>query len=166
MNFYDDIFQLTSNYSTTITDDYLDEYGHMNVKWYAELWGRGAGGFMTALGMNFREAVSFDRGYWVLRQVIDYNAEVLSGDTISIHGRMIEYSDKCMHNMYWMLNETQNKVASTSEVLVGHADLAERRLTSFPQDSKELFDTCIAEWDSFGWLAETSGAIGLSPAGR
>jgi acyl-CoA thioester hydrolase len=163
MNNFDDISQLPANYSTSITDEYLDEYGHMNVKWYAELWGRGAGGFMTSLGMNFREAVQYDRGYWVLRQVIDYNAEVFFGDTISIHGRMVEYSDKCMHNMYWMLNETQKKVASTSEVLVGHADLAARRLTSFPQDQKDLFDTKIAEWDSLGWLSEISGAIELSP---
>ena len=166
MNLIDDVIALPVTYETTITDDYLDEYGHMNVRWYAELWGNGAGGFMTAMGMNFRAAVKDDRGYWVLRQVIDYNAEVLAGDTIAIRGRMIEYSDKCMHNMYWMVNETQGKIASTSEVVVGYADLAARRLTSFPQDRKEFFDERIAEWDAMGWLPQTSGACELSPSKR
>jgi acyl-CoA thioester hydrolase len=163
MNTIDEVTILPKTYDTEITDDYLDEYGHMNVRWYAELWGNGAGGFMTSLGMNFREAVKDDRGYWVLRQIIDYNAEVLSGDTIAIHGRMLGYSDKCMHNMYWMVNETQGKIASTSEVLVGYADLAARRLTPFPQERRDFFDTKIAEWDAHGWLAQTSGAISLSP---
>ena len=166
MNAIDDIRSLPSYYNTTISEEYLDEYGHMNVKWYATLWGRGAGGLMKALGLDFREAVKSATGYWILRQIIDYNAEVLAGDDITIHGRMIDYSDKCMHNMYWMINETRDAVASTSEVLVGYADLNARRLTSFPSDLTERFDTRIAEYDELGWLPETSGAISLSPSKR
>ncbi|HIA46747.1 MAG TPA: thioesterase [Candidatus Hydrogenedentes bacterium] len=102
----------------------------------------------------------------MLRQTIDYNAEILAGDEITIHGRMVDYSDKCMHNMYWMVNETRDKVSSTSEVLVGYADLEARRLTSFPPELTDRFDARIAESDELGWLPETSGAILLSPSER
>lgn len=164
MNSIDDIRTLGIYYSTEITEEFLDEYGHMNVKWYATLWGRGAGGFMNTLGLDFQKDVEIGIGYWVLRQVIDYNAEVLAGDQISIHARMIEHSNKCMHNMYWMVNETRNAIASTSEVLVGYADLTKRRLTDFPPELIERFDTHIAEHDGLGWLPQTSCAISLSPS--
>ena len=166
MNTLEEIRTLPVSYRATITDDFLDEYGHMNVRWYATLWGHGARGFMNSLGVDSHEDIRFDIGYWVLRQVMDYNAEVLSGDTISIHGRMIERSEKCMHNMYWMLNETRESVAGSSEVVVGHADLKARRLMSFPPDIGERFDTAVAEWDSMDWLPELSGAIALAASKR
>jgi acyl-CoA thioester hydrolase len=166
MNTIDDIRSIPIYYSTTISEDYLDEYGHMNVRWYATLWGQGASAFMKTLGLHFSEAIKEGRGNWVLRQIIDYNAEILAGDEISIHGRMVDYSDKCMHNMYWMVNETRDKVSSTSEVLVGYADLEARRLTSFPPELTDRFDARIVESDELGWLPETSGAILLSPSKR
>jgi acyl-CoA thioester hydrolase len=162
MNSIDEIRMLPKIFDTEITEDYLDQYGHMNVRWYATLWGRGAGGFMASLGLDFRDAVKRERGNWVLRQVIDYNAEVLGGDVVAIHGRMIEHSDKCMHNMYWMINETRQKIASTCEVLVGYADLNERRLTSFPPELVEEFDTKIHGWNALDWEPQTSGAIALT----
>ena len=121
MNSIDDVRQLEACYETTITKEHLDEYGHMNVKWYAQLWGWGASGFMNARGLDFVKDVEFGIGYWVLRQIIDYTAEVLEGDHITIYGRMVARTDKVMHNMYWMVNDTQNKIAATSQVLVGNA---------------------------------------------
>lgn len=166
MNTIEEITQLEKTYETDVTEEFLDEYGHMNVKWYAQLWGRGASAFMRLRDLDFTESVKFDRGHWVLRQVIDYKAEVLEGDHIAIYGRMISHTDKCMHNMYWMVNETQQKIASTSEVLVGYADLSARRLTSFPDDVVQRLDDHIDLCDALGWEAVLSGAIDLTPAKR
>jgi acyl-CoA thioester hydrolase len=161
MNTIAEIELLEETFKTTITSEYLDEYGHMNVKWYAQLWGWGASGFMNLRGMNFKKDAEIGIGYWVLRQVIDYKAEVLEGDTIAIYGRMVSRSDKCMHNMYWMVNETQGKIAATSEVLVGYADLEKRRLTSFPTETAVRLDEHITVADAHGWEPVLSGAIDL-----
>lgn len=164
MNTIEEITRLEKVYETNITEEFLDEYRHMNVKWYAQLWGRGASAFFKGLGMDWTESTKYDRGHWVLRQIIDYKAEVLEGDHIAIHCRMIAHTDKCMHNAYFMINETKGKLASTSEVLVGYADLKARRLTSIPDDLVKRLDDHIEQCDALGWTPELSGAIELSPA--
>ena len=166
MNTIEEISQLEKAYETEVTEEFLDEYGHMNVKWYAQLWGRGASAFFKGLGMDWTESTKFGRGHWVLRQVIDYKAEVPQGDHIAIHCRMIAHTDKVMHNAYFMINETQGKIASTSEVLVGYADLKARRLTSIPDDLVQTLDAHIEACDALDWEPELTGAIDLSPAKR
>lgn len=162
MNSIEDVRQLEACYETTITQEHLDEYGHMNVKWYAQLWGSAASGFMNRRGLDFVKDVEFGIGYWVLRQVIDFTAEVLEGDHITIYGRMVNRTDKLMHNMYWMVNDTQEKVAATSQVLVGNADLNKRRLTPFSDEVAQRLDGHIAHCDELGWYAETTGGIELN----
>ena len=161
MNSIDDVRQLEAVFETTITQEYLDEYGHMNVKWYAQLWGWGASGFMKRRGLDFEKDTEFGIGYWVLRQIIDYTAEVLEGDRVVIYGRMIARSDKVMHNMYWMVNDTQGKIAATSQVLVGNADLNARRLISFTEEVGQRLDEHIAHCDELGWYPEATGGIEL-----
>jgi len=153
--------QLAENYRVTVNDEYLDKYGHMNVRWYSELWGFGAYNLMAALGFGMGYMEERNYGTWVLRQIIDYLAEVHEGDTLVVRGRVINRSDKMLHNKYWMVNETKRKIASSSEVLIGHADLAARRLASFPEDITPNLDKKIKEYNALAWEPEISGAINL-----
>lgn len=153
------VLQLPKFHSETIPAEYLDEYKHMNVRFYSELWGKGAYGLLKLLGIGDVWHGKTNYGHWLLRQVMDYKAEVREGETISIHGRMVARSAKRMHNMYWMVNESKNVVAATSEVLVANADLTSRRMTSFPEHVTEIMDAHIAEMDALGWEVPVSGAI-------
>jgi acyl-CoA thioester hydrolase len=159
----EEVEQLAENFRVTVNGEYLDQYGHMNVRWYSELWGLGAFNLMTQIGFGTRYMEERNRGTWVLRQIIDYLAEVHEGDTLVIRGRIINRSDKMLHNKYWMVNETKQKIASTSEVLVGHADLAARRLAAFPDDIQTKLDSKIDEYDDLGWSVDVSGAIAIKP---
>ena len=154
-----DIEQLQENYRVTVNAEYLDNYGHMNVRWYSELWGFAAYGLMKELGFGKSYMEEYNYGTWVLRQVIDYLAEVHEGDTLSMRGRILHRTPKLLHNKYWMLNETKQKIAASSEVLVGHADLSLRRLVPFPDTVASNLDARIAETNLLGWEASVSGAI-------
>lgn len=158
----DDIRKLTPLCEETVPEEWLDEYGHMNVRYYMEMWGRGASKFTRqVVGMDFRESAEHGIGFWLLRQVLDYMAEVRVGEVVTVYGRMIGRTDKMMHNKYWMVNETQNKVAAASEVLVGRADLNIRRLAPFPEEDAKRLDDLIAEFDALGFDPEPSRAIEL-----
>jgi acyl-CoA thioester hydrolase len=157
----EEVEQLAENFRVTVNGEYLDQYGHMNVRWYSELWGLGAFNLMTQIGFGTNYMQERNYGTWVLRQIIDYLAEVHEGDTLVIRGRIIDRSDKMLHNKYWMVNETKNKIASTSEVLVGHADLAARRLAPYPEDIQLILDAKIGEYNGLGWPVDVSGAIHL-----
>lgn len=156
-----EVEQLPEYYRVTVNGEYLDQYGHMNVRWYSELWGWAAYSLMSDLGFGKGYMEERNYGTWVLRQIIDYLAEVHEGDTLSMRARILGRKDKLLHNKYWMLNETKGKIAATSEVLVGHADLEARRLIAFPEDVAKNLDAKILESDAVGWDPDISGAIHL-----
>lgn len=155
------IAQLPKLYTMTVPEEWLDEYRHMNVAYYINAWRQGALAFNKFLGFGGTYAEGGNRGLWLLRQVLDYLAEVRVGETLSIHGRMIGHTEKLLHNKYWMVNETTGKVAATSEVLVANADLEARCMTELDDAMMERMDRHIAEMDALGWEAPVSGAIVL-----
>jgi len=151
--------QLPRCHTETIPYDYIDAYGHMNVRFYFAMWEKGAHGFMKHLGADVHAMLERGRGNWVLRQVVDYIAEVGEGDTISVYGRLVGFTPKRLHNKYWMYNETRGSVAASSEVLVTCADLKARRTAPFPDDMAAGIRARLAEFEALSWDAPVSGAI-------
>lgn len=143
----------------TIPSDFMDEYGHMNVRWYSSLWGQGASVFMASLKMDHESMMAKGTGHWVLRQVLDFLAEIRTGDSVAIHGRLLGYSEKRLHNKYWMINSTKGVVSSTSEVLVANADLKARRMTPYSPEVAERLREKLAEFSALDWEAPVCGAI-------
>lgn len=153
------IQQLPANHRITIPEEYIDEYGHVNVRWYGAMWGAGAGSLMREMGIDQHYREERRMGHWLLRQVLDYLAEVHVGDTVTVHGRILGRTEKRMHNKYWMINETKGKIAAASEVLVANADLDARRMTPFPDDVAKNLDDAIARFSTLTWDPQVSGAI-------
>lgn len=155
----DQLRQLPMCHRETIPYDYIDAYGHMNVRFYFALWEKAAHGFMTYLGADVHKMLEQHHGNWVLRQVVDYLAEVREGDTVAVYGRIVNRTPKRLHNKYWLANETRNNVAASSEVLVTCADLKARRTAPFPEPMSSAMDARLAEQRALGWEAPVSGAI-------
>jgi acyl-CoA thioester hydrolase len=155
----DQLRQLPACHTETIPYDYIDAYGHMNVRYYFALWEKAAHGFMKHLGADVHAMLERDRGNWVLRQVVDYLAEVREGDTLTVYGRLVGFTPKRLHNKYWMFNETRGSVAAASEVLVTCADLKARRTAPFPEDMADGIRARLSEFDALDWTTPVSGAI-------
>ena len=153
------LHQLPICHRETIPYDYIDAYGHMNVRYYFALWEKAAHGFMHYLGADVHTMLEQNRGNWVLRQVVDYLAEVREGDSIAVYARIVGRTPKRLHNKYWMANETRGNVAATSEVLVTCADLKARRTAPFPDAMAATMDARLTEHRALTWDAPVSGAI-------
>ncbi len=154
------IAALPEYYLVTIPPAYIDLLGHMNVRYYFEIYGGGAMGIFGAMGMSERYIKEKKAGNFVLRQIIDYIAEVLEGDTVSVRARVLGRSERRIHVMYFMFNETRQRLASTSEVLVSYADLSIRRTAPWPAEFAERIDALVALSNALDWDAPVSGAIG------
>lgn len=155
----EDIEQLPVLLEQTIPEEYMDEYGHMNVRWYFDMWGRSAGAFMSMLGMDKDYGRKHNVGHWLLRQVLNYQSEIRLGEDVAVYARILGRSAKHMHNMYWMVNRTRGIVSSSSEVLVAHADLQARRTTPFLPELAQMLDEKVEEFDRLDWEPPISGAI-------
>ena len=153
------IRQLSEYHRETIPEDYLDEMGHMNVRWYIALFSRAVGGLFTELGMPPEYFTRGIDGSFALTQFVRYLAEVHVGQTIAIHTRVIARTKKRIHFLHFMVNQTTEKLAATLESCVAHADLEKRKMSPFPEEVAGSIDALIEKHDALAWEAPVSGAV-------
>ena len=144
-----------------ITSDHLDIMGHMNIRWYFELFATSGRKFLISHGLNEDYFRGGDCGVFALKHFIQYFAEVREGQTVAVHTRLIGRSDKRLHVMHFMVNETASQLAATFEALITHADLKIRRSAPMPADIGQNFDATLARDIALEWEAPVCGAMRL-----
>ncbi len=145
----------------TIPSDYLDIMGHMNIRWYFDLFAKSGRKFSGSHGLDgdyFRDG---NFGVFTLKQFIQYFAEVRVGQTVAVHTRLVGRSDKRFHFMHFMINETTTQLAATFEALITHVDLKIRRAAPMPAQIAQRFDATLVRDKTLDWEAPICGAIKL-----
>jgi acyl-CoA thioester hydrolase len=151
--------QLSLYHRQTIPEEYLDEMGHMNVRWYTALFSCGAGGLCASVGMTPEHFKSRNDGSFALKQFVHYLAEVHAGQTVAIRTRFLGRSEKRLHVLHFMINESTGVVAATMEVLFSYADLDTRRTAPFPPEIAANIDALIVEHAELEWDPRVCGVI-------
>ncbi len=144
---------------TTIGPEHLDAMGHMNIRWYMALYDEAAWAFFAAFGMDEAYFHEYHGGGFALEHHIRYLAEVLPGDDVAVHVRLLGFSAKRIHFMGFMVNETQARLASTLEALGAHADTRLRRVSPFPPVIAERLAALLADHSTLDWEAPTFGVV-------
>jgi acyl-CoA thioester hydrolase len=145
----------------TIPADYQDLMGHMNIRWYFDLFARSGRKFFKVHGLDEDYFRNGNFGVFALKHFIQYFAEVQVGQRVAVHARLIARSDKRFHFMLFIINETTSQLASTFEALITHADLKIRRSAPMPAEIVQKFDATLAEDETLDWEAPVSGAMRL-----
>ena len=145
----------------TIPVDYLDLMGHMNIRWYFELFAVAGRRFLEAHGLDPAYFQRDAAGVFTLKQFIQYFAEVRFDQSVAVHTRLIGRSDKRFQILHFMLNETTNQLAATFEALITHADLKIRRSAPMPARIAEKLDATLAENKKLNWQAPVCGVMRL-----
>ena len=145
----------------TIPSDYLDLMGHMNIRWYFELFARSSQKFFASHGLDENYFRGGNFGVFTLKQFIQYFAEVRVGQTVAIHTRLMGRSDKRFHFVHFMINETTTQLAATFEALITHADLKIRRSAPMPGQIAQKFDGTLTKDAALDWEAPICGAMRL-----
>jgi len=145
----------------TIPADYQDLMGHMNIRWYFDLFARSGRGFFKAHGLDEDYFRSGKFGVFALKHFIQYFAEVRVGQTVAIHARLVGRSDKRFHFMLFMINESTTQLAATFEALITHADLKIRRAAPMPAELAQKLDAALAEDAALDWETPICGAMRL-----
>ncbi len=152
---------LPTYHRKTIPTDYMDIMGHMNIRWYFDLFARSGREFFKTHGLDEDYFRGGEYGVFTLKQFIQYFAEVRAGQTVAIHTRLIGRSDKRFHFMHFMINESTTQLAATFEALITHADLKIRRAAPMPARIVQKFDATLAADKTLAWAAPVCGAMRL-----
>ena len=151
--------QLPVFHRDTITEEYLDVMGHMNVRWYMALFDEAAWNFFASFGMDKAFYRTSGAGGFALKQFTHYLAEVRIGETVAIRTRLLGRSAKRIHYMHFMLNETTGVLSATLEVLGAFANLKIRRTAPYPDHIAVRIDALLHDHQTLAWAAPICGVI-------
>ena len=154
-----DFSQLPKTFSMTIPEKYRDEMGHMNVTWYTHLFSEAMGGLMAHIGLSPEYIEKHKIGGVALEAHIHYLAEVHIGDRVSIYSRLLSRSDKRMHLLHILKNESTGQISSFFETILACFDLSTRRMTTVPPDIAKTIDDVISAHRVLDWNPPVTGVM-------
>ena len=143
----------------TIPSEFLDEMGHMNVMYYMHLFDRGAWGTFRLVDLDIEEMARRQVGMFALRHYIQYLAEVRVNEMVKVRSRFLAISQKRVHFMMFLENETRGILAATLEALATNIDMHVRRSAPIADDLRNRLQDEITKHEKLGWDAPTSGIL-------
>lgn len=158
---YRQVVELAAQTHQVVPPEFIDENGHMNIGRYLQLGGQALWKrCLTDLGMDENYIPERGMSTFTAEHHIQYFAEVLEGQEVSVRVRLLERSDKAAHAIAFIVDETHERLACVVETALVHIDMTERRPTPFPDDIAGLLDVAIKN-DALDWPAPVCGAMGV-----
>ena len=159
---YDDVVDLPREWGPiTVPASFEDENGHMNVRHYFDLCLNGFQVVFDRLGIDDEYRSARGHGVFTAEHYTRYYAECRAGQAISVHVRYLDRSDKIIHTIAFLVNDSTRRLACTLEVVGTHVDMTTRRVTPFGADVAGIIDAERAVTDAVGWDAPVCGAMGV-----
>ncbi len=154
------VTQLPMVYRVTIPDRYRDKMGHMNMRYYLEVYDDAGDALFESFGLTpafYRENGS---GGFDLEHHIHYVNEVHIGDTVAVYARLVSRSAKRLHYLLFMVNESRQVVASIFECVNSYADLTIRKTAPYPHEIARTLDGILVAHQQLDWDAPVCGVMG------
>jgi len=143
----------------TIPESYRDSNGHMNVRWYMVIFDD-AGDFMHEWrGLTLAYHRAHGTGTFDLEHHLNYLYEVLPGDDVAVYIRFVAQSEKRLHYVMFLVNQSRGKLAATFECINSFADLSVRRTAAWPAEVAAKVAAAIAEQNQLDWAAPLCGSM-------
>jgi acyl-CoA thioester hydrolase len=143
----------------TIPEEYRDENGHMNMRWYPAVFDDAGYPLQERLGLSREYHAAHRTGGFDLEHHIHYLNEVLPGDVVAVYARLVGHSAKRLHYLMFMVNETRGSLAAIFECVNSFADMTLRRTAPYPADIAARIAQAVAEHRKLDWPAPVCGVM-------
>jgi acyl-CoA thioester hydrolase len=154
--------QLPALLKATVDPEWIDVNGHMNVRHYLELCAQGTSIVCyDQVGIDDDYRAERRMGVFTAEHHLSYFSELHLGEELSVHVRTLERSDKVVHMLGLLVDDTHDRLANTLEVTLVHVDMDARSAVPIPDDIAAGFDREIAVSEALDWAAPVSGAMGV-----
>ena len=119
-------------YTGVVPPQWIDYNGHMNVAYYVLAFDHATDAFLDYLGMgpNYRDRENCST--FVVETHVNYQRELMAGDPMRITTQLLGFDSKRIHYFHRLYHAARGFLSATTELMVIHVDLAERRSASMP----------------------------------
>jgi len=144
-------------HTETVRPEWIDYNGHMNVAYYVLAFDHATDALLDYLDLGAAYRQRANKSVFVLETHVTYDREVHAGDPLRFTTQILGYDAKRLHVFHHMYHATAEFLAATTELIMLHVDLAERRSAPMP-------DVALAKIEA---LARAHAALPKPPqAGR
>lgn len=157
----DQICEIPATTEQQVRPEYIDENLHMNIQHYLVLGATALGARCDELGLGQDYIDSRRLTVFTAEHHLRYHTELLLGQELSVHVRLLERSSKVIHAMAFLVNRSDNVLACTLEVTLVHVGMDTRRPVDFPGDIAERLDAALKEQSDLDWPAPVCGVMGV-----
>jgi acyl-CoA thioester hydrolase len=123
-----------TGYRDRVRPEWTDYSGHMNVAYYGYVFEEAARAFFRDLDISQAYRERSNHAFFALEQHMIFKRELLEGQPLRFEAQILAFNGKRIDVFYRMLNDAENYLAATQEVLYGHVDLAARRSVPVPPE--------------------------------
>ena len=158
---YEEAAALPMGREQLIPHAYLDRNGHMNVRHYIGVFDDCGFPYLNRFGIDHNYVAREHKGVMDLENHVRFVAEVLEGERVSAHLRLLDVGPKSVHWMNFMVNHTKRTVSATLELLTVHVDLETRRVVPWSAESMAGMSAQLELDRALSWAAPSSGCMGI-----
>ena len=158
---FDEILKLPDLLKKQVPVEWEDHNGHVNFSYYMALIEQAGWPLLHRLGLDETYFLERRKGLFDLEHHLYFLAEIHVGDTVSVHSRLLERSEKRLHGMMFIVNRTRRQLSCTQEYVTSGADLDSRRSAPFPTDIASKLDDAIQQQAELAWIAPVCGFMSV-----
>ncbi|RVT97397.1 thioesterase [Rhodovarius crocodyli] len=117
----------------TVKPEWMDSNKHLNMGYYLVIFDHQTDRLWPFLGLG-RALRAQGKTTFAVETWLDYQREMLEGETMGGESRVLDFDEKRLLLEHRMFEEKTGQVTSTNEVLYVCADVAARRVTTWPEE--------------------------------
>jgi len=151
----DKIRELPALATKVISEQWEDQNKHVNVGFYMALYNEAGWAMLNLIGIDQSYFSEQQMGIVDLENHIRYLDELHVGDRVSAYCRYLDYDEKRLQGIVFIVNETTNKLASTIEFLAISMDLQRRKVAELPDNIAARLADVTNTHQQFEWMAPT-----------
>jgi acyl-CoA thioesterase FadM len=157
---YAEIAALPSYSERPVPVAFEDINGHMNVRYYLGIASEGLDEALTEVGIPTNWA---DKGFAIFsaEHHLTYVNELLTGDVVSARVLLVGRSERALHLVVYLLDDTREQVSCVVEEICLHMDMTTRKTSPWPEDVAASLDRQIAAQADLPWEPDVSGSLQL-----
>lgn len=118
-------------YHSQVLPEWLDYNGHMNVSYYTLVFDRAGEQFVTSVGLSETQTQETGNSWMVTEAHTTYQNEAMPGDELEVETRILALDAKRIHLFQSMRRVRDTTLLATSEQLILHVNLKQRKVQPF-----------------------------------
>jgi acyl-CoA thioester hydrolase len=130
--------QAMLTYRGTVYTWHCDHFGHMNNMWYAGKFDEASWNLLIQIGLTPSYLRESNHGMATVEQVTTFKHELLAGDSVEVHTRLLEVRDRVIRFVHAMHNVETGQVCATCAITAVHIDLVARKAAPFPELQRRM----------------------------